>query len=542
MCDNLMSFFSNINNKVLFSLNSNNFENTQLHLLKESFNSYIKKSESDLFSTTLFLFYFVSKSLKKELNEQAQLLGAFFTLYILSLDLFDDVQDDDLKGKPYESVGVPIAVNNAITLLFLSLDFLTKAIELENNINKKHLYLKIFNEASIIAVKGQHKDLMGSKLSNSVQNVIDMQKEKASSVSLITKCAAIFSDCDEELIEKFNSISQKITLVFQIVDDVRDIFGKKLSPDLLTDKITYPIACFLELSSEDQINYFNQLKKDLPISIKEIRKVLYDSGVLKKISETIENLRVDINKDLLSLNIDSPNIRTILYMIDAFASSIYKTPILEDSKHILQPNREWDKYIKKELDEFFNNMKEYNPPPKIEIFPWHLPQWMYEPKRNIIFYSDMEEQAEEIIPVHSNIMGINDYNFVKNIIISSSPLVMSHELFHYWRNFSNKITKDYWYEEYVSNSLSVSYLMTFFPNLYSQAFILINEILNNTNIKLSNESENILSRLFSNNLTSNPDFTGYNVSREQMSIIHFHMLSEIFKNKISLEKNIKRFL
>ncbi|MFN4150844.1 MAG: polyprenyl synthetase family protein [Candidatus Sericytochromatia bacterium] len=542
MHNNLMSFFSNIKNKVLLSLENHNFESTQLSLLKESFNAYQRKSEADLFTTTLFLFYFVSKSLKKELNEQAQLLGSFCTLYILSLDLFDDVQDDDLKGKPYESVGVPIAVNNAITLLFLSLEFLTKAIELETNVSKKHLYLKIFNEASITAVKGQHKDLMGYRAVSSTQDVLNMQKEKASSVSLITKCAAIFSDCDDVLIEKFNSVSQKITLVFQIVDDIRDIFGKKMSPDLLTNKITYPISCFLELANENEINHFNQLKKDLPNSIKKIREVLYDSGAVKKVSETIESLRVHINKELLSLNIDSPNIRTMIYMVDAFASSIYKTPILEESKSILQPDREWDKYVKNILNEFFNNMKEYNPPPKIEIFPWHLPQWMYEPKRNIIFYSDIEEQSEEIIPIHSNIMGINDYEFVKEIVISSSHLVMAHELFHYWRNFSNKLTKDYWYEEYVSNSLAISYLMSFFPNLYNEALILVDKILDNTNIKLKKESEDILNRLFSDNLTPIINNVGYGVDNEQMSLIHFFMLDKIFKEKTSLEKNIKRFL
>lgn len=540
--NNLNSFFTNINEKILSSFHNNNFEKLQLSLLEESFHNYQKKAEVDLFTTTLFVFYFVANTFEKKLDEKSQLLGAFCTLYVLSLDLFDDVQDDDLKGKTYEKVGPPIAINNAITLLFLSLEFLVKAIDLEEDENKRLMYLKIFNQSSIIAVKGQHKDLLGSNYDMTSQDVMLMQKEKASSVSLISRCAAIFSDCNSDLIDKFDSIFQKVALVFQLVDDIRDIFGKKISPDLLTDKVTYPIACFLELSNEEQIKKFHLLKKDLPHSLKEIRKLLYDSGSVKKVSETIESLRVDINNDLLSLKMNNPNIRTMLYMIDAFASSIYKTPIIESSRHILQPDREWDKYIKNIFDTFFVNMEKYNPPPKIELFPWHLPQWMYEPKRNLIFYSDIEGQHQEIIPFHIKSVGIDDYDFVKDLVVSEAPLVMSHELFHYWRSYIGKLTKDYWYEEYVANSLSVSYIMDFYPDLYLKSKSLINKIVESSKIKLSEDSNKILNRLISENLDIDYQDAQYNVDIEQMSLIHLKLLNHIFQKEFSLDKNIIRFL
>ena len=538
--DNLSYFFNTIKNKVLFSLKLHDFDTVQTSLLEETFNVYQEKSETNLFSTSLSIFYFTVKTWGKEFNEQAELLGSFCTLYILALDLFDDVQDDDLAGKTYEKIGAPIAINNAITLLFLSLEFLVKAIELESDSDKRMNYLKIFNEASLLAVKGQHKDLMGIDGAKTTQEVINMQKDKASSISLLAKCAAIFSDCDNETIERYQSVSEKMVLIFQIVDDIRDIYGKKISPDLLTNKITYPIACFLESASDKELSSFNDLKKSLPDSIKEIRKLIYSS--IKKSSETIEVLRMNIHEELSSLNIYSPSIRTLLHTIDSLANSIYKTPFLDVSKFIFQPGGEWHKYIKNLVNDFFDNMKSFNPPQKPLILPWHLPQWMYEPKRNIIFYSDIEGQPEEILPIQSKLMGISNLEDVKKVIVNQSPLIMSHELFHYWRKESGNLTQDYWYEEWVANNLAIAYVKTFLPDLSKETILLSKQILSNKENSLSSKGKEILERLFNPDYKPSAQMLGYEVDFDEMAFIQFSMINELYDQDFSLDETIKKFL
>ena len=55
-------------------------------------------------------------------------LAVFCHFYLLSLDLLDDVQDDDLGGKPHAAVGSAMAVNDALTLLFLGLSALERGM------------------------------------------------------------------------------------------------------------------------------------------------------------------------------------------------------------------------------------------------------------------------------------------------------------------------------------------------------------------------------------------------------------------------------
>lgn len=541
MLSNLTSFFRVVDSKILFSFKNHGFDILQVSLLEEAFSLYQKDAESSVFSSSIFVFSLVLRNWKKEFNEQAQLLGAFCTLYVLSLDLFDDVQDDDLIGKPYEQVGIPIAVNNALTLLFLSIEFLVKAIELEKNDRKKLQYLKIFNEISLLAVKGQHKDLMGVAGVKTTQEVIEMQKAKGSSVSLMARCAAVFSDCNEEQIKKYQTISDQMVLIFQIVDDIKDIYGKKLSPDLITNKITYPIACFLECATKEEIFTFNKLKKELPNSMKEIRELIYNSGAIKKSSETIETLRKTVHKELATMNNYAPSVRIILYIIDSLSSSIYKIPLLKETQFILHPDGKWYEHVDKIATTFLNDMKDFSPPKKPLLSPWHLPQWMYEPKRNIIFYSDIEGYPEEILPIHSEFMVISDLEKVKEIIKTLSPLLMVHELFHYWRKKSGRLTKDYWYEEWVANILTIAYTRKFSPDLFDKAKLVLKNILSNKD-DLTHKGKEILASFFKSDYKPCSNLLGYEVDLNEMNIIQLYMINKLYDQDFNLDKYIKEFL
>lgn len=536
------SFFNAVNRKILESFRNNGFSSSQVSLLEDGFNLYVKRTENSMFGSSVLLFSLVVKTWKKELDTQAIFLGAFCTLYVLSADLFDDVQDDDLKGKTYEKVGIPIAVNNAITLLFLGLDFLVRAVELEKNDKKKLQYLKVLNKASILAVSGQHKDLMGNKETENPLEVIEMQKEKASSVSVITQCAAIFSNCSNEQIEKYKNISNQIVVIFQIVDDIKDIYGKKISPDLMTNKITYPIACFLETATEEEKLRFTTLKGKLPESIKEIRKLLHDSGSIKKSSQTIEELRRSIHNDFASMNTYHTSIRTILQIVDTMASSVYKIPFLEESRFILKPDNNLDRKIDKFINDFFENIKNFSPPEKPITLPWSSPQWMYDNKQNVIFYPDIEEQEEEILNIQAKIIEIYDREELKKLLDLISPAIMYHELFHYWRKASGNLTKDYWYEEWVANTLAISYLEKFLPEKSKEIKLKLDELLSNHKKTLSPKGKEILETLFDEKYNSSLDKLGYKVDFDEMSLIQLHMLNKLYKKNFYFGENVELFL
>lgn len=538
--NNVSSFSLDIKDRVLQSFKNHNFDSTQYFLLKETFLDYQNKADSNFFSSTLFIFYFFIKSFNKKFDEKSQLLACFGTLYIISANLFDDIQDDDLKGKVYDNVGLPIVINTAITLLFLSLEFLTKAIDLEEDQNKKSLYLKIFSDASVLAVKGQHKDLMGAKCFSTSKSVLEMQIEKSSSISMIAMCAGVFSDCNNQSIDKIKLIAEKMTLIFQIVDDIRDIYGKKTSPDLLTNKVTYPISCFLEIAESKDISKFENLKNNLPNSISDIRSLLYISGAIKKSCEMIEDSRQTIYKTLHYLGINDPIVKPLLFLIDSFSSSVYNIPILPEDLYFVEKKGEWNNYLNNLLDLFFDNMKNYNPPPKIKITSWHLPHWMYEPKRNIILYPDLDGLPEEILPIHSHIFENNDLNFVKKVLFEEAPFTISHEIFHYWRKYFSLLTNDYWYEEYVANSLSTSYIKKFLPDIYVKTKLLLDSLIIYKEKYYDSEMELLINNISDPKyqVSYNPN---YKLDPNKMFIVHIFMMKKIYEQDISLENNMKKF-
>lgn len=538
--NNISSFSLDIKDRVLQSFKEHNFDETQYSLLRETFLDYQNKADSNFFSSTLFIFYFIVKSFNKDFNEKSQLLASFSTLYIVSANLFDDIQDDDLKGKIYDKVDVPIAINTAITLLFLSLEFLTKAIDLEEDQNKKFLYLKIFSDASILAVKGQHKDLMGVSCFNNSQGVLNMQLEKSSSISMIAMCAGVFSECNNNELEKIKLMSEKMILIFQIVDDIRDIYGKKDSPDLVTSKITFPISCFLEIAKPNEISKFEGLKRNLPNSIGDIRNLLYSSGAINKSCEIIEESRRKIYQILYHLSRNNPIVRPILYLIDSFSSSLYKIPIIEENTYFFKNKGKWDKYVNELVDSFFENMKNYNIPPKPQFVPWCFPHWMYEPKRNVIFYSDLDGLPEEILPIQANILETEDLDFVKKVLFEEVPFTVAHEVFHYWRKYYSLLTNDYWYEEYVANILSVSYLKQFLPNIYTKTKFLLDSLIISNESKFDSDLESLVNSFFDSNykILNKPT---YNLPPNKMFIVHIFMMKKIYENDISFDTNMENF-
>lgn len=541
MLNNLNTFFNEIKHEVLFELESLQFEGLQQKLLKDTIENYHLKTSYSIYNSPISLFYFISKNRNIYNNKQRVYLGCFCTLYMLSLDLFDDVQDNDLKGKIHEEIGPPIAINNAITLLFISLKYLTKVINLEVEDGKKIYYMDLFNKISLLAVKGQHKDLLGSEGVNTLDDVITMQKEKTSSISLFSCCAAIFSSFSKDHINKIEEITSRMILIVQIIDDIRDIYGKDISPDLMTGKVTFPIAIFMENSNQSEIEHFNNLKTQLPISLKEIRKILYDKTMVK-CCEEIEKSRQYVHKELALLDLEHSSIRVLLFSIDSLASSLYSPTIINDSLFVYQNSSYWHDKVEKNFQTFFDNMSDYNTPEKPALFSWHLSNWAYDPKQNIIFYPDIEFQSEEILPIQSYILNIPDLKIVKDIIEEEAPFIMSHELFHYWRKQSNKITKDYWYEEWVVNCLGLLYTKTFLPDIYKKT-------INNTKLILEKHKNNInethikiLNDISDENYTPSNSLKGYDMDHKDMICLQMLMIDRISRNNYNLNNCMTKFL
>ncbi|MEK7434904.1 MAG: polyprenyl synthetase family protein [Cyanobacteriota bacterium] len=538
----LSQFLTNVYEFVESSIDENILDLDHKNLLKLRTNLWKKKFLSSPASDPISILYLITKANNKVLDKKIELVGAFFLLYASALDVWDDVQDDDLIGKPEELEGSAIGINNGISFQFLALDMLRQAFELQNDFKTCIRLMSAFNKASINAVNGQNLDLKKYAKATTQEEVLEIQIAKSATIGLIAEFSAILSGCNENEISKYSNSIKNFTKIIQIIDDVRDIFGKKISPDLTANKMTFPIACFKGIATNKEIELYENFIKNLPSSLGNIQELLYKSGSIQKCAEVIEELRISVHKEMASLNNSSPSIRFLLHIVDTHASSLYPPSSIDESQYILQPKGEWHEHVKKLANEFSLNMKDFNPPNIPLLLPLHLPQWMYDAKRNVIFYPDIEGQAEEILPLQANMFGIYDLYFVKEIMTTQSPLYMAHEFFHYWRDNSGKLTEDFWYEEWVANNLATAYIKAFFPELVKKTILLAYKILDLKNSSLSFKGQEILNRFSNPNYKASSEPLGYEVNLDEMTFIQISMIRKLYNQELSLDEVVKKFL
>jgi geranylgeranyl pyrophosphate synthase len=401
--------------------------------------------------------YLIARAWGRDPDEQTLHIGAFCLLYMLSLDLFDDVQDHDLAGKPHEQAGVPIAVNDALTLLFLALKALHRAIELEPNVARRLEYSRVLDRATLLASGAQHCDLAGVHRGSTREDVLAMQQAKTSSAGLFTELGALLAGCDAPDRVRYRRIGECLTVIVQICDDLRDVYGKAVSPDLANDTSTYPVACLRECAKVADQRRFDQLRQDLPRSLPEIRQLFYDAGVVQNSAQAMEQFREEIHELVMATGNHSGYHRLLLEVIDGVTSAVFEPPRLEISAPLMAPEGGWHDQVRCELATFIRRMQPFRPPPAPGLRPWHLPQWMFRADQYLVLYPDLEDLAAEVLPFQQVLSGIEEPHEAERMVRRQLPAILAHEMFHCWRKASGRLTSDHWHEEWAASRLAVAY-------------------------------------------------------------------------------------
>ena len=274
--------------------------------------------------------------------------------------------------------------------------------------------------------------------------------------------AALLGRCSPEQVKIYRMLGASITTYCQIREDLSDIFGKVMSPDLGTRKVTYPVACFLESASEAERLGFEELRLGLPESLHDIRSLLYESGAVESAADMMEQLRREIHETFALLGNPCAAHRCLLNIVDSNAESVYEPPVIETTIAYLEPDGPWHDWVRAHLELFVRRMQPLGLPGKPLLRTWHLPQWMYEPNRNIIYYPDLDGLPEDIAPELAQLLAIAEGEAVK-VQWEQAPALIAHEMFHYWRSAHGRLTPDYWHEEWVANTLAVGYVREFEP-------------------------------------------------------------------------------
>lgn len=466
-------------------------------------------------------------------------LGAFIILYILSLDLLDDVQDEDLAGTPFEEQTPGVAFNTGLTLLFLSHEELRLAgLELPPAAARD--LSELASRISLRAVTGQHRDLIGALGATTPEQVLAMQRDKTSSLSLLTESAAIVAEHDQTDRAHLRGFGEAFAMFIQVRDDLRDVYGKALSPDLAQARRTYPVACFHDLASGEDRAAFEQALTQLPDSMPTLRRLLYRSGAVRQAATTLESLRREMHTHLAAVRAPgAAGRRTVLDVVDGLARSVYQVPELEVTRGLWAPSGPWHERVRGEQRRFCERMTGLglsHPPPRLR--PWAQAHWMFVPEAETIFYPDLEALAPDVLGFQASLLGTSELAPLRATMVAQLPVVMAHEMFHFWRHAEGRLSRDHWHEEWVANRCAVAYGLRFAPEAVVNAQTLAQRVEARHGHRLDDTSTSLLDAC----RHEDPSRTGYEMDMTSVAVVTLAMISLIVADQPDIELEVERWL
>jgi geranylgeranyl pyrophosphate synthase len=519
----LSEFLEQVDTKVQEAIASAPMHESQRALLAETAQVLRQPSLGRPLNDPLAITFLIARQACSRPNLQAEHVGVFCQLYRLAANLFDDVEDEELDRTPHARAGSAVAINDALALLCLALQALTRAVELESDGERRLEYLRLFNRVSLLAVGGQHLDLLGAAGARTPEEVLAMQHAKASSLCLLAECGALLGGHNARDRAAYQSIGEELGLIVQIRDDLRDVFGKTLSPDLAVGKVTYPVACFLETATKMDAERFEALRAGLPATTRDVRALLHASGAVHRCAGTIEGSRRHIHQEVASLVNPGPEERTLLSVVDALAESIYAPAPVQATAHLWSPRGDWHDLVRAEAARFAERTQRWNFPEPPPLRPWHLPQWMFDAAKQIIHYPDIDGLPEEIVPFYAHLLGTDDVGFVRRVLTVQAPAVLAHEMFHCWRHRNGRLTQDHWHEEWVANQLAVAHVRQHDPRAWACSLELADRVVPRWSRLVDERAERVLQTCG----TYDPDAKGYAMSLESMAVVTLEMVRRL---------------
>jgi len=528
---NVREFLAAVTARTLAALEPAGLAAGQRELLARTVLRYEPLTRQNPLGNPLALVYLTVEAWRRPIDEGALDLACFANLYLLAADLIDDVQDEELARTPHAAAGPAIAINSGLTLLFLALDCLRRSARDGAELEAR---LALFNRVSLRAVAGQHQDLLGERAARTPAEVLALHEAKTSSLALIAECGALAAGVDEPTRARYRRAGQAMARLVQVVDDLRDLFGKPCSPDLALGRPSYPVACLLDGADAGAAARWREVAaRGDPGAV---RALLYDSGAVRRAAGTLERLRREVHREIAATGSRAAAHRTWLDTVDLLVSSVYRPAPVPDSVALYRPEGAWHREVARLVERFYRRLAAFDPPPPPRLRPWHLPQWVFDARTKVVTYPDLEEQLGEVAPFLAELLGGASFDAVGRILRAQAPAVLAHELFHHWRDASGHLTAEHWHEEHVANRLAIAYCREHEPAALAAGLVLARDVLARTpptaamlEVVRAAERPGALG-------------PGYHMSLSAMALAQLAMVCELSERVGTLESEMERWL
>lgn len=217
--------------------------------------------------------FFVARSIDPAIPSlQAYEVAVAVELCICALDILDDVEDEDQT--PFiEEVGSARALNTATALLSMASQAILSLSTHDRDVQHVVRLLETFHEYLLVAIHGQHNDLLAerrSALEMTQEACVHIAAEKAGALMSMACCVgALCAHASDMLLERFAAFGRLYGVAQQLDNDCHDLYyliqdisadsvisgtglvGRQAKTDLRRNKKTLPIVLAAQRHGSD---------------------------------------------------------------------------------------------------------------------------------------------------------------------------------------------------------------------------------------------------------------------------------------------------
>ncbi|MEK8126833.1 polyprenyl synthetase family protein [Paenibacillus filicis] len=207
-----------------------------------------------------------------------QRLAAVTELIALTLDIIDDLQDQDQRSKPWMQCPQEVTLNAVLVLLM-------GAVGEMGQVGVSPGAMTEMSRIIARSVNGQQKDLNAS-VTNAEEYLAMTQERSGSLFRLACFMGYTSLAITDETIEHLHQLADCTGLIHQIQNDMRDLVRYDTKNDLIGRKRTLPLLYLLEVEDEAfrpiQDYYAGRLSADWLLANKdELIGMIHDSGCME---------------------------------------------------------------------------------------------------------------------------------------------------------------------------------------------------------------------------------------------------------------------
>jgi competence protein ComQ len=229
------------------------------------------KEENNYYFGKLCILHYAEFSI--DFDDEIFKIAAVIELLILSLDVIDDIQDEDTEH--IWTKNPALSINCALAMIVLS----NKIIQ-ESSFKYANRAKQYVERCILRSINGQHSDLMNS--CQDEKSYLQMVEDKSGSLTAMSCLLGVIL-ANGKVSPKINAYGSYIGAIQQINNDISGLKNWSSRNDIINRKYSLPVIYLLSLQTDasEQLRSYYRMVNQVNFDKKLIEQTLLDSGAIR---------------------------------------------------------------------------------------------------------------------------------------------------------------------------------------------------------------------------------------------------------------------